>query len=155
NRAPLVGQHQGTGDRGLGEVLIGEIDRNQYLLVHDIVLSLACFASFCHESRPSVRGRPPRRNGRGDAALLSDGEGGCCSRPLQTRPASASVRGVTKCSSRPPCACSLRQSLPAKSITTSPEVGRFSLSRSRASTSPEAINSRAASWKPGLCPIKS
>src|SRR5438128_2476538 len=49
------------------------------------------------------------------------------SAPVQTRSASASERGLTKRSSRPPWACSLRQSLAAKSMTARPDVGSPSL----------------------------
>src|SRR5262249_43058688 len=80
------------------------------------------------------------------------------SRTLTISPQSASARnrrGVMKRSSRPLRGCSLLQSPPTKSITSKPEVGRPSLSRSRASTSPEAISSLPSSCSPGLCPTTS
>src|ERR1700722_12879225 len=71
-------------------------------------------------------------------------------RELSHSVAAAIKRGLTKRSKRPAYGCSADQSSNGKSMTTSPEVGRFSLSRARASTSPEAINCSARSCMPGL-----
>ena len=60
--------------------------------------------------------------------------------------------GVTKRSSRPERGCSLLQSSTAKSMMTRPEVGSFSRSRSRVSTSPEAISISASFVQAGIVP---
>ena len=118
-------------------------------------LSLPGFASYCHAGSEKAKAMLT-----GDAAQAAVGPETRHQRASahpprrsgQTRSAAASERGLTKRSSRPPRGCTLPQSGAAKSMTARPDVGSPSLSRSRASTSPEAINRRARSCSPGIVP---
>src|SRR6476469_5046850 len=89
-------------NRGLGKLLIGEVDRNENLRVHGAVPPSLVLH---HIATPAADGEG---EGSGAAVAPAAGSG-------QTRSAAASERGLTKRSSRPPRGCTLPQSLVAKS----------------------------------------
>ena len=125
--------HQGGGDRGLGQVRIREVDRNQDLLVHGTVPSDLVSEPYCHACGQTVSAEAPvvpaamTQTDLASSHIGANWAGPFARRvsflaPLgraprwhrQTRSAAASERGLTKRSSRPPWGCSLRQVLAGK-----------------------------------------
>ena len=130
-----AGHHQRGLDRGLGELRIGEVDRNQDLLVHGAVPPFW----FC-TIIATPRGGMAKASGSSVPRLVAAAAGV----PVRRDRSAASERGRDETLQPAAVRVQLAQSSAAKSITASPAVGRPSLSRSRASTSPEAISSRAS-----------